>query len=125
MTFPALATVPLPAKLESGAVPGLVSARFIKDGPKWALEAEAVVPEGRKIVDLFVEGPDSWLFGASIPIVSAKGDRAGLQRIVYRAPLEDVPPGFAFAGTKLTLTIAADKDATETGGTLDAAGVLH
>lgn len=121
----ALALVPLSAKLESGAVPGIVSAQFIKDGPKWALEVETLVPEGRKIVDLFVEGPDSWLFGASIPFVSAKGDRAGLQRIVYRAPLEDVPPGFNFAGTKLTLTIAADKEATETGGTLDAAGVLH
>ncbi len=121
----ALASVPVPAKLESGAVPGIVSAKFVKDGPKWALEADTLVPEGRKIVDLFVEGPDSWLFGASVPIVSAKADRAGLQRIVYRAPLEDVPPGFSFAGTKLTLTIAADGEATETGGTLDAAGVLH
>lgn len=121
----AMALVPLPAKLDSGALPGIVSAKFVKDGPKWALEADTLVPEARKIVDLFVEGPDSWLFGASIPIVSAKADKAGLQRIVYRAPLEDVPPGFSFTGIRLTLTIAADAEATETGGTLDAAGVLH
>lgn len=121
----ALSLVPVAAQLDSGALPGILSAKFVKDGMKWALEAETVVPEGRKIVDLFVEGPDSWLFGASVPIVSAKAERAGAQRIVYRAALEDVPPGFSFAGTKLILTLAADREATETSGTLDAAGVLH
>jgi hypothetical protein len=46
-------------------------------------------------------------------------------RIVYRAPLEDVPPGFKAEGTRLTLTLASDKDAIETAGTLDATGLLH
>lgn len=121
----AMATVPVSAKLDSGAVPGIVSAKLIKDGPKWALEAETLVPEGGKIVDLFVEGPDSWLFGASVPIVTGKAQAPGVARIVYRAPLEDAPPGFKAEGTRLILTIASDQEATETAGTLDGTGALH
>lgn len=121
----ALAQVPAPAKLDSGAVPGIVSAKLIKDGAKWALEAETLVPEGGKIVDLLVEGPDSWLFGASVPIATGAGQAAGVRRILYRAPLEDVPPGFKAEGTRLTLTLASDADAIETAGTLDGTGALR
>lgn len=121
----ALARVPAAAKLDSGAVPGVVSAKLIKDGPKWALEAETFVPEGGKIVDLFVEGPDSWLFGASVPIATGPGNAKGVRRIVYRAPLEDAPPGFKAEGTRLTLTLASDHDAIETAGTLDGTGALR
>ena len=121
----ALAQVPLPAKLDGGSVPGIRAAKLVKDGVKPALEVEALVPAGGKIVDLFVEGPDSWLFGASVPAATGPGPAAGVTRIVYLAPLEDVPPGFKAEGTRLTLTLASDKDAIETAGTLDAAGLLH
>lgn len=121
----ALALVPLPAKLDGGGAPRIIAAKLIKAGTKWALEAETLVPQGGKIVDLFVEGPDSWLFGASIAVATGPGPAAGLTRIVYQAPLEDVPPGFKAEGTRLTLTLASDQDAIETSGTLDAAGALH
>ena len=121
----AMAAVPISAKLDSGAVPGIVAAKLIKDGVKWALEAETMVPEGGKIIDLFVEGPDSWLFGASVPIATGKAQAPGVNRIVYRAPLEDAPTGFKAEGTQLILTIASDKEATETAGTLDGTGALH
>ena len=121
----ALALVPLPAKLDSGGAPRIIAAKLIKAGTKWALEAETLVPQGGKIVDLFVEGPDSWLFGASIAVATGPGPAAGLTRIVYQAPLEDVPPGFKAEGTRLILTLASDHDAIETSGTLDAAGALH
>lgn len=121
----ALALVPTPAKLDGGTVPGILAAKLIQDGVKPALEVEALVPSGGKIVDLFVEGPDSWLFGASVPAATGPGPAAGVTRIVYRAPLEDVPPGFKAEGTRLILTLASDKDAIEATGTLDAAGQLH
>lgn len=121
----ALARVPLAAKLGSGTAPAVLSARLIKDGPKWALEADTLVPEGGKIVDLFVEGPDSWLFGASVPIAISPGPAKGVQRILYRAPLEDAPPGFKAEGTALTLTLASDSEASEVTGTLDGSGTLH
>lgn len=121
----ALAQVPIPAQLDSGAVPGIVSAKLVKDGPKWALEADTLVPEGGKIVDLFVEGPDSWLFGASVPVAAGPGPAQGQRRILYRAPLEDAPPGFKAEGTALTLTLASDADASETAGTLDGTGALR
>jgi len=121
----AMTQVPTPSKLDGGSVPGILAAKLVKDGTKPALEVEALVPAGGKIVDLFVEGPDSWLFGASIPAATGPGPAAGVTRIVYRAPLEDAPPGFKAEGTRLTLTLASDKDAIETAGTLDATGLLH
>jgi DsbC/DsbD-like thiol-disulfide interchange protein len=121
----AMAQVPAPAKLDGGSVPGILAAKLVKDGLKPALEVEALVPSGGKIVHLFVEGPDSWLFGASVPAATGPGPAAGVTRIVYRAPLEDAPPGFKAEGTRLTLTLASDKEAIETAGTLDAAGLLH
>ncbi len=121
----ALALVPQPQKLGTGGAPGIVAGKLIKAGPKWALEVETFVPAGGTIVDLFVEGPDSWLFGASIPIATGPGPAAGTTRIVYHAPLEDVPPDFKAAGTRLHLTLASDKEAIETVATLDGTGALH
>jgi DsbC/DsbD-like thiol-disulfide interchange protein len=121
----ALALVPLRAALDGGGAPIIQSAQLVRAGVKWALEVEALVPSGGKIVDLFVEGPDSWLFGASLAVATGPGPAPGVTRILYQAPLEDVPPGFKAEGTRLTLTLASDQDAIETSGTLDAAGRLH
>ena len=121
----ALAQVPVAAPLGAGAAPVILSGRLVRDGTKWALEAETLVPAGGKIVDLFVEGPETWLFGASVPIATGPGPAHGVTRIVYRAPLEDAPPGMKPEGTRLVLTLASDMDAIETAATLDGTGALR
>jgi DsbC/DsbD-like thiol-disulfide interchange protein len=106
--------VPAAGEIGDGSVPGAVR---VAARPK-AVEIEGRVPASAKIVDVFVEGPEGWLFGASVPAVVLP-DGPAVRRIVWRAPVVDRPEGALLDGLAVTVTVATDDTGTEYRLTLD------
>jgi DsbC/DsbD-like thiol-disulfide interchange protein len=110
-----LARVPAAARVEAGAAPGISSVIAEPDGRSLAIDA--TVPESG-VADLFVEGPDGWIFGAPMPLASRSGGPQALA-IRYRVPVEASPDGASLQGLDVTLTLVSADQAIEARAHLD------
>lgn len=111
-----LARVPTVALVEAGAAPAISAVIAEPDGR--SLAVDATVPESG-VADLFVEGPDGWIFGAPMPLASHSGGPQALA-IRYRVPVEARPDGASLHGLDLTLTLVSGDQAIEARTHLDA-----
>ncbi|MCU0885045.1 MAG: hypothetical protein MUC44_08855 [Beijerinckiaceae bacterium] len=76
-----------PGKLDNK--PGLVSASYVPDKGIKAVDLVIAVPAGAALHDVFLEGPDGWLFGTPTTLAS-DGDK-----VTMRLPIEDRPKNAA------------------------------
>jgi DsbC/DsbD-like thiol-disulfide interchange protein len=76
-----------PGKLDNK--PGLVSASYVPDKGVKAVDLVIAVPAGAALHDVFLEGPDGWLFGTPTTLAS-DGDK-----VTMRLPIEDRPKNAA------------------------------
>ena len=114
----ALAKVPVPVVLD-GQSPLSLLAITAQDK---TLLLETAWPAGSKGGDMFVEGPDGWVFGPPVPL-SVTQDRAG--RIIRRdrVGIEEKPQSeSALSGLEVIVTLASGSTAIETRVTLDKQG---
>jgi DsbC/DsbD-like thiol-disulfide interchange protein len=95
---------------------GLTSATTVRDGKGRILRLALAAPDGLPVEDVFVEGPDMWLFGK--PTLTRAGDGAWKAEM----PLID-RPATASGKTDLLITLVAGPSgaliATETALALD------
>jgi DsbC/DsbD-like thiol-disulfide interchange protein len=84
------------------------------EGPIDSLVVKAQLPNGSPDADLFVEGPDGWLFGK--PDVTIGNDGTAL----FRVPLTDRPSGPSAPKVPLLLTLVDSGRAIEVVADLDA-----
>jgi DsbC/DsbD-like thiol-disulfide interchange protein len=109
------AKTPVPAPIGAGSAPGFVQIAASPDGK--AVTVDALVP-ANGVVDLFVEGPEGWVFGSPVPLESREAADARAAR--YRVPVEAKPEQGRLGDLDLILTLAAGAQAIETRGRLDA-----
>lgn len=111
------ARVPTPARVGDNTPPAI---RFIgiASGGKGLL-VDALVPDAAKIVDIFAEGPDGWVFAAPTPISTMKHD-SGARMMRYRIGVDEMPKGAELKGLQVQLTMTADDAAVEMSVRLDA-----
>jgi DsbC/DsbD-like thiol-disulfide interchange protein len=102
--------VPEQGKAGIASPPGIVAVASAGDGE--ALLVDAAVPAG-STPDLFVEGPDGWLFGA--PASAAAADGQGPDGTVrWRVPVLSRPDKAAkLGGLSVVLTLVAGESAVE------------
>jgi DsbC/DsbD-like thiol-disulfide interchange protein len=86
------------------------------EGPVDSLLVKAQLPNGSPDADLFVEGPDGWLFGK--PDVTIGNDGTAL----FRVPLTDRPSGPSAPKVPLLFTLVDAGRAIEVVADLDASG---
>jgi DsbC/DsbD-like thiol-disulfide interchange protein len=84
------------------------------DGPVDALVVKAQLPSGSPDADLFVEGPDGWLFGK--PTMTVGNDGTAL----FRVPLTDHPSGPSAPKVPLLFTLVDAGRSIEVVADLDA-----
>jgi DsbC/DsbD-like thiol-disulfide interchange protein len=112
--------VPERASLGSASPPGISRVSTATDGQ--ALVVDAALPAG-SVPDLFVEGPDGWLFGA--PAAAGAADGQGAEGTVrWRVPVLSRPDAKSrLAGFPVVLTLVAGESSVEVVATLsDAPG---
>lgn len=103
----ARARVPMRSELQAGAAPAIAAVRPTQDGA--ALEVDVAPLEGGA-ADLFVEGPEGWVFGAPKPAVASAPP--GLVR--WSVPVVSRPSAdAALAGLDLVLTLTSGGKAVE------------
>jgi len=111
--------VPRLAKVGATEAPAVRSVAAAASGD--ALVVTALVPEAASIVDLFVEGPDPWIFGA--PLATTTLPHApGVRLVTYVVKVDSRPKDGQLAGTPLRITMTAGDEAVEAPVQLDAAG---
>lgn len=111
--------VPREARLGAEDAPAVRSVSMPPSGN--ALSVTAVVPEKASIVDVFVEGPDPWVFGAPLAVATLPHAQ-GTRLVTYLVKVDNRPDGASLPGTALRITMTAGDDAIETAVQLDAAG---
>jgi DsbC/DsbD-like thiol-disulfide interchange protein len=110
----ALSRVPGRVALGPGPAPAVTALTPQAD----ALTVAARIPR-TGVSDLFVEGPEGWVFGEPHPISSQPGPDGSLDT-VYRIAIEGRPEkGASIAGVPLTLTLVTDGRAIEVQARLD------
>lgn len=111
--------VPREAKLGAPDAPALRSVAVAPSGD--ALTLTALVPEKASIVDVFVEGPEPWVFGAPLAVATLP-QAPGTRLITYLVKVDNRPKDAKLAGLALRVTMTAGDDAIEMPVQLDAAG---
>ncbi|WP_293867150.1 protein-disulfide reductase DsbD domain-containing protein [uncultured Alsobacter sp.] len=111
--------VPREARLGAADAPALRSVAAAPSGE--ALTITAVVPDKASIVDVFVEGPDPWVFGAPLAVATLP-QGPGTRLVTYLVKVDNRPKDGKLPGMALRLTLTAGDDAVETAAQLDAAG---
>jgi DsbC/DsbD-like thiol-disulfide interchange protein len=112
--------VPQSVRLGERTGPALVRVERLGDD---ALGIEATLPADTEIGDIFVEGPDGWLFNPGPPVISRDG---GKQKRVWRVNVDDRPNADAtLRDIAVTVTLAADGRGIEAVVPLDAAALAR
>lgn len=93
-----------PGKLDDK--PGLVSANHVPDKGVKAVDLVIAVPAGVALHDVFLEGPDGWLFGTPTTL-SSEADK-----VVLRLPIEGKPRN-ATGLLPVVLTLSAAPHSSE------------
>ncbi len=93
-----------PGKLDDRL--GLVSASYVPDKTRRAVDIVVAIPVGASFKDAFLEGPDGWLFGAPV-MTERNGDR-----VTLRIPLDDRPKNVVGL-VPVVLTLTGTPHATE------------
>lgn len=99
-----------PGKLDDKL--GLISAVFVREKARKAVDVSVAIPAGASLGDAFLEGPDGWLFGTPT-VLQTENDK-----IILRIPVEDrpknvdglVPVVLTLAGTPQSSEIRFDLD---------------
>ncbi len=91
---------------------GLISGRFLPDNGRKIVELVISVPTGSMMRDVFLEGPEGWLFGTPVS-QGVEGDKQTL-----RIPIEDKPKNVVGL-VPVVLTIAGAPSSTEVRFDLD------
>ena len=114
----ALAKVPVPVALNAQGPLSLLSVR----AQDQTLVLETAWPVDTKGGDIFVEGPDGWVFGQPVPL-SVSNDAAGRRIRRDRIAIEEKPQADSpLSGLAVIVTLAANGMAIETRATLDKQG---
>ncbi len=93
-----------PGKLDDRL--GLISAAFVNDRGKGAIELAVAQPASAALHDAFLEGPDGWAFGAPQRI-STEADK-----LVLRLPVEERPKNMV-GMVPLVLTLTGEPQSVE------------
>jgi DsbC/DsbD-like thiol-disulfide interchange protein len=110
----AMTRVPAQVALGPGPAPAVTAVTPLAD----ALSVAGRIPK-TGVSDLFVEGPDGWVFGEPHPVSSRQGPDGSLE-LVYRVAIEERPDKAAsLAGVPVTLTLVTDARAVEVQTRLD------
>lgn len=91
---------------------GLMSAVFVRDGTRKAVEITVSQAQGATVADAFLEGPEGWLFGMP-KLVSTDGEVS-----LLRLPVEDKPKNVV-GMVPLALTLTGPAQASEVRFDLD------
>lgn len=106
----------VPHRVEPGAGPAPAIAAVTPDRDAVTVAARI---SRTGVSDLFVEGPEGWVFGEPHPVSSQPGADGSLDT-VYRVAIEERPDKDAsLAGVPLTLTLVSDARAIEVQTRLD------
>jgi suppressor for copper-sensitivity B len=110
------AKVPQPIAARPGPAPAILSVQ--RHGEE-TVAVSATIP-AKGVADLFVEGPDGWVFGAPRP-VSSRPAPDGAIEVVYHAGVDARPDKASpLAGVPVTVTLATETGAIELRQRLDA-----
>ena len=64
---------------------GLIAAAYVPEKSQKAVDVTIALPAGNSLTDVFMEGPDGWLFGTPA-LVQSDGDK-----VTMRVPIDDRP----------------------------------
>jgi DsbC/DsbD-like thiol-disulfide interchange protein len=93
-----------PGKLDDKL--GLISAVFLPEKSRKAIDVTVAVPPGAVLDEAFLEGPDGWLFGTPTILQSE------IDKVTLRVPIEDRPKNVAGL-VPVVLTLAGKPQSSE------------
>ncbi len=93
-----------PGKIDES--PGLLSATFVPEKGRKAVDVAIAMPQGAALGEVFLEGPDGWLFGAPAMLQSDS------EKILLRVPIDDRPKNVVGL-VPLVLTVTGTPQSSE------------